>query len=131
MESHPRLEEMQFELISALTYCRSEYQQRMLERVLEKVLSLKRDFRAQPAASDSPSQSQSEKPSEPSTCEAGESAPRKVWAVLYGDYGNRAQNLEGLYSSKEAAERAIGSPNDIEDYAITEYEVHADEVADA
>ena len=74
MESHPRLEEMQFELISALSNASREYQIRMLERVLEKVLSLKRDFRAQPAASDSPSQS--EKPSEPSTCEAGESAGR-------------------------------------------------------
>lgn len=77
------------------------------------------------------------KPAEPEgpVCDAGvPAAPRKVWAVLYGDYGNRAQNLEGLYPSKEAAERSIGSPNDIEDYSVTEYEVHEDrghEVADA
>ena len=57
MEPHPRLEEMQRELIEALGNPSREHQQRMLERVLEKVLSLKRDFRAQFVATASPCES--------------------------------------------------------------------------
>ena len=110
------------------------------------------------AASDSPSQSKSEKPSEPSTCEAGESAelecpksitgkhrspaehcvvcniplyevagesaPRKVWAVQFGDDVNRLpyRFLIALFSSREAAERCAGK----HPFVITEYEVADD-----
>ena len=50
------------------------------------------------------------------------SAPRKVWAVMYGDYGNRDQTVSRVYASREAAQNYIDAEGD-EDTTITEYEV--------
>ena len=136
-----------------------EYEERLSEmrRMMEELnawqggmnaMLIKLRTDAPPAASDSPSQS--EKPSEPSTCEAGESAPaveaadfhregmatvqaafeqiqsapRKVWAVQLG------RVVEGVFSSKDAANRHLGGVRFPVDSTITEYEVHEDEVAD-
>ena len=109
---------------------------------------------APPAGSGSPSQSKSEKPSEPSTCEAGESvgheitlvlrwdgeggffineepheiesngcvypvrsAPRKVWAVQLGKV------VEGVFSSRDAADKHLAGVRFPADFTITEYDV--------
>ena len=77
------------------------------------------------AANDSLSQSKSEKPSGPRTCGSTESAPRKVWAVMYGDYGNRDQSVYRVYASREAAQNYVDAEGD-EDTTITEYEVTDD-----
>ena len=146
----------QHQLNSALTYCHNpnHYQERLLEAALENVLTLKRRLCAPSAASDSPSQSESEKPSEPSTCEAGESAPSfEDWWEDYVPGGTPPHALfraafeaggsaprkvwavqlrgehRGLHPSRESAERWVATSPHV-DYVITEYEVHEDEVAD-
>ena len=90
---------------------------KLLNKVLTDVLVVQMVLDAKPAASDSPSQSLPEKPSEPSTCEAGESDPRKVWVV----HQKPSLRLVGLFSTGDAAYQRVSAGEG--EFTVNEYEV--------